>query len=475
MFDVESDSGTEGDELVEVRHVDAVVVGVANLRTGTDEHHLLGVQAVEDADDALAEGRASHDGVVDDDEVVHLRFQGAVGDVIDVGSEVVALVALRDEGAELDVLDGNLLAADVVMEDGTQLFPRGAMLLCQSVELLDLLLIHLLLESVEHAVERHFGRVGHVAEDRVLEVAVDGLVDLRGELFTEGFAFAVDVAVTASAEVYALERAGVIAFRSQDLGEGDVAVLVNRQCLSGEKLADAVSGQVEGGLDDRALACHHQDLVVPIPERRTDAPRIAHGEHLTAASEAAQHIAAVEERGGGAQDVGDVDVVLDVSGQVGAGESLHIGDVVDAFALAVQTVPHQFEHDVGVVVDARVLTHGSDLVEHLVHVRQVEVAAEAQVLGSPVVAAHEGVDMGESALAGGGVAEMSHEDLCIFPTAGADVAEDFGDGAATQSTFAEHVFLAGFGVEVGAGDTGALLTSVVLLLHEEVELVETVG
>ncbi len=75
MFDVELHCCTEGDEFVEVRHVDAVVVGIAHLRTGTDEHHLLGVQSVEDADDAFAEGGAPHDGVVDDDEVVNLWFQ----------------------------------------------------------------------------------------------------------------------------------------------------------------------------------------------------------------------------------------------------------------------------------------------------------------------------------------------------------------------------------------------------------------
>ena len=127
------------------------------------------------------------------------------------------------------------------------------------------------------------------------------------------------------------------------------------ECLSGQEFVNAIGGHIECGLNDRTFGCHHQHLFVTIPESRTDAPRVAHGEHLTAACEAAQHIAAVEERGGGAQDVGDVDVVLDVSGQVGAGESLHIGDVVDAFALAVEPVSHEFEHDVGVVVDAWML------------------------------------------------------------------------------------------------------------------------
>ena len=70
----EGEGSLEGDELVHARHVDAVVVGVANLRGRGDDNHAARVEAVEDADDALAEGRSAHDAVVDDDEVVHARL-----------------------------------------------------------------------------------------------------------------------------------------------------------------------------------------------------------------------------------------------------------------------------------------------------------------------------------------------------------------------------------------------------------------
>ena len=78
------------------------------------------MKPVQDADDALAECCTSHDGIIDDDEVVDLWLKRPVGNVVDVSSEVVTLVAFGDEGSELDILDGNLLAADVVVEDGTQ-------------------------------------------------------------------------------------------------------------------------------------------------------------------------------------------------------------------------------------------------------------------------------------------------------------------------------------------------------------------
>ena len=406
-----------------------------------------------------------------------------------MGGEVVALVSFGDEGAEFDVLDGDFLAADVVVEDGAQFLTGGTVLLGESEELFHLLLIELLLETVEHAIERHFCSVGHIAEHGVLKIAFDGFVDLWGELFAQCLAFAVDVAVAASTEVDAFEGAGMVALRGKNLGEGDIAILVDGECLSGQEFVNAIGGHIECGLNDRTLGCHHQHLFVTIPESGTDAPGVSHGEHLAAAREAAQHIAAIEKGSGSAQDVGDVEVVFDVSCQVSACKSLHVGNVVDALALAVKTVPHQFEHDVGVVVDAGMLPVGSDFIEHLIHIGEIEVATKTEVLGSPVVAAHERVDMRESALACGGVAEMSHQDLSILPASspfrlplgalagvgGGDGLENFVDGTASKGTFAEHIFLAWLCLEIGAGDARSFLSSIVLLLHEEIELVESVG
>ena len=53
--------------------------------------------------------------------------------------------------------------------------------------------------------------------------------------------------------------------------------------------------------------------------------------------------------------------------------------------------------------------------------------------------------------------------------------ENFVDGTASKGTFAEHVFLAWLCLEVGAGDARSFLSSIVLLLHEEIEFVESVG
>ena len=102
-FFQQCDGCTKSAEFFQAGHIDTVEIGIAHLRRAADHHYLLGVQAVENLEDALPEGRATNDAVIDDDEVVLVRFQTAVGDVIDVGRKVVAGTCLGDEGPQLDI------------------------------------------------------------------------------------------------------------------------------------------------------------------------------------------------------------------------------------------------------------------------------------------------------------------------------------------------------------------------------------
>ena len=107
------DGCSESNKLIHARHVDAVIVGIANLRTATHQHYLAGMQAVQDAYDTLLQSGSAHDTVINDNQIIHVWFQTAVGDVIHMRCQIIAAVALGDKGAQLDVLDGNLLASDV--------------------------------------------------------------------------------------------------------------------------------------------------------------------------------------------------------------------------------------------------------------------------------------------------------------------------------------------------------------------------
>ncbi len=52
--------------------------------------------------------------------------------------------------------------------------------------------------------------------------------------------------------------------------------------------------------------------------------------------------------------------------------------------------------------------------------------------------------------------------------------EDVGDGVLAKGFFTEHVFLARLSHDLDAGDAGAFLPTVVLLLHHEIELVQRI-
>ena len=80
--------------------------------------------------------------------------------------------------------------------------------------------------------------------------------------------------------------------------------------------------------------------------------------------------------------------------------------------------------------------------------------------------------MCESAPACSGIAEMSHEDLCLVPKVDVDMLEHLSDGILAEGTFTKHVFLAWLGIEVGTGYASSFLPSVVLLLHHQIEFVE---
>ena len=183
---------------------------------------------------------------------------------------------------------------------------------------------------------------------------------------------------------------------------------------------------------------------------------------------------------------------FDIVGDVHARQSFGLGQVEKAFHLAVQSVAHLLEHDIGIGILAGMLPHGGDAGKYFVHVGQIEITAESQVLGPPVVAAQEGVHIRQAGLAGSGVAQVAHIDLtgkgqAFFGITGIDQlfgrqvlevalhgGKDFGNGSRAQGTFAEHVFLAGIGGQLDTGQSGSLLSAVVLLLHQQIELVEPV-
>ena len=161
-----------------------------------------------------------------------------------------------------------------------------------------------------------------------------------------------------------------------------------------------------------------------------------------------------------------------------------------AFSLAVESMTHQFEQRISVAVDTREHASRQHLLEYLVDISHIEVAADAEVLSLPVVAAQERMDVCESFLSGRGVAQVSHVELSgegqmvlcelgVGEQFGREsgvlflyASEYLGDGILAFCALAKHVFCSGHSIELHACHSGTFLSAVVLFLHHQIELVE---
>ena len=148
---------------------------------------------------------------------------------------------------------------------------------------------------------------------------------------------------------------------------------------------------------------------------------------------------------------------------------------------------HELEEDIRVAIDTRILPLACEEVEHLTDIGHVEVTAQTEVLCLPVVASQERMHVFQSALARGRISQMSHIHLAdvrhrsfrlIFGGVSylmIDRLEHLGDGILTLGLLAIHILVPWFLVELDTSQTCTLLTSVMLLLHHQIELLKGIA
>ncbi len=61
-------------------------------------------------------------------------------------------------------------------------------------------------------------------------------------------------------------------------------------------------------------------------------------------------------------------------------QSLGFSKVEDAFHFTVKTMPHLFQHDIGIGIFTWMLTDSSDAGKDFIYIRHIEVSAESQIL-----------------------------------------------------------------------------------------------
>ena len=294
------------------------------------------MQAIQDADDALSQGRAAHDTVVDHHQVIHERLNAAIGNVIDVGGQVVTAVALGDEGTQLDVFDRHFLAAHPHGEDLLQLLflqevtPVGDPLLLQFVQVV--------VQPLLHSEVGHLGGVGDKREDRMVNVMINGTKDRLHQVLTHPFPFLIYIHIAAAREVDPLKRTGAIGLRGHDLLRAPLAQLVDKDRLAPIQLMDVFHMHVHDGLDHGALRRQHDDFIVGIIKGGTNAPWIAHAERLAATGDATNHEASIPSRHATAQDVRQIHMLLDRLRDLHTFQALAFIALIQSLHLAIQTM-----------------------------------------------------------------------------------------------------------------------------------------
>ena len=190
---------------------------------------------------------------------------------------------------------------------------------------------------------------------------------------------------------------------------------------------------------------------------------------------------------GGLQYIRYLYMVVDMPCDGGTLQSQFPGLDEEALHLTVEAVAHQFEGDIGVAIDAGRLSLSGEKPEDLADVGHVEVTTQTEVLGAPVVPPEEGMHILQAALACCGIAQMAQEQLgtedggrrmgrsaIVGDEASLYTLEDLGDGTLALGTLTEHIFLASRGMQTDTGHASPFLSTVVLFLHHEVELVQPI-
>ena len=80
----------------------------------------------------------------------------------------------------------------------------------QSLYALHLQFVQIVVESLQHTIERHLGCVRNEREHRMYYIIVDRFQNRLYQLLAKQLTFAVNIDITATAKVNALKRAGFL-------------------------------------------------------------------------------------------------------------------------------------------------------------------------------------------------------------------------------------------------------------------------
>ena len=288
-----------------------------------------------------------------------------------MGGQVVAAVSFGNECAQLDVLEGHLLATDAHGQDAFQFRMVG--LVSQCLDELHLLSVQVLVQSFQHPVESHFRRVGDERKYSMTHLIVHCLQNLWYQLLTQHFPFPINVFVTTPTEVDTFEGAGGASFRTIDFRQAHFPVPLCQQCLSRQQLMYLFPRHINNRLYHRTLAGKNQYLVVLIPKSGTNPPRITHRKTLSTTGHSAYHVTTVPSTACSLQYFRQIDTFLDGTSDIESFQSFFLALMVQMFHLTVQPMSQLFQKNISIGIPTWMLPFGCNACKNLIYVCQIEI------------------------------------------------------------------------------------------------------
>ena len=252
--------------------------------------------------------------------------------------------------------------------------------------------------------------------------------------------------------------------------------------------------EIEACHQRSSLRSKRDDLVVLEIETRPDSRGIARHKGITITRHAANRVTAVPFFRRTFEDAGQIEIHADMVGHLIAGHAVVAQIAVEIDVLLIEVVADFFEHGLGVRRVNRMLAHRGQRGIELRRIGQREIAAEREIPRGPGAAAKVRMTGRRIVITARAIAQVAHEQLAAeierlvhrvrkfgMNRAGGDMIiilleqrlEDPVQRIGLNAPLAKHVGLARRHVHFHTSHARAVLTPVVLLLHQEEELGES--
>ena len=340
----------------------------------------------------------------------------------------------------------------------------------------------------------HLSRIGDKGEDGIVQVVIHLLEDLQHHIAAKSLPLMVDIDVAPTGEVDPLKGARPILLRLDHLLQMDIlTTTIYRNGLSSLELMHLVEGEIERCLDHWPLRGDYEDLIVIVVIGGTDAPGVAHRIHLATTGHTAEDIASVKHWSALPQRLQRIDMILYILRDVHPLEPLCHAVCIAALHLTIESMTEELHEHACVRSISRMLSASGDVLEYILDCGEVKVPTHGECLSPPVITPQRRLEVLHARLPGRGVAQMPHVTLpdvgsrldveavvrllvgdCLIDGVMYGI-EDLRDSSRPESPLPVEVLRTHGSLKLDAGDTCTILSTIVLLLHHQVELIETIA